>query len=90
MQCLLIFGKKATSNLSLLREGQKIILRNNFSYSKKHNDKVALLAKIYYLCTMITKEQVEKFLEDFSLKVKIFGIRFRDDRQKNQNESDGQ
>ncbi len=34
---------------------------------------------------MITKEQVEKFLEDFSLKVKIFGIRFRDDRQKNQN-----
>ena len=43
------------------------------------------MAKIYYLCTMITKEQVEKFLEDFSLKVKIFGIRFRDDRQKNQN-----
>lgn len=34
---------------------------------------------------MITKEQVEKFLEDFSLKVKIFGIRFRDDRQKNLN-----
>lgn len=34
---------------------------------------------------MITKEQVEKFLEDFSLKVKIFGIRFRDDRSKNQN-----
>lgn len=34
---------------------------------------------------MITKEQVEKFLEDFILKVKIFGIRFRDDRQKNQN-----
>lgn len=34
---------------------------------------------------MITKEQVEKFLENFSLKVKIFGIRFRDDRQKNQN-----
>ncbi len=31
---------------------------------------------------MITKEQVEKFLEDFSLKVKIFGIRFRDDRSK--------
>lgn len=34
---------------------------------------------------MITKEDVEKFLEDFSLKVKIFGLRFRDDRQKNQN-----
>ena len=34
---------------------------------------------------MIIKEQVEKFLEDFSLKVKIFGIRFRDDCQKNQN-----
>ena len=34
---------------------------------------------------MITKEQAEKFLEDFSLKVKIFGIRFRDDGQKNQN-----
>ena len=34
---------------------------------------------------MVTKEQVEKFLEDFSLKVRIFGIRFRDDRNKNQN-----
>lgn len=34
---------------------------------------------------MVTKEQVEKFLEDFCLKVQIFGIRFRDDRQKNQN-----
>jgi hypothetical protein len=33
---------------------------------------------------MITKEQVKKFLEDFSLKIKIFGIRFRDDRKKNQ------
>ena len=34
---------------------------------------------------MITKGDVEKFLEDFSLKVKIFGIRFRDDRGKNKN-----
>lgn len=34
---------------------------------------------------MITKEEVEKFLEEFSLKVRVFGIRFRDDRQKNQN-----
>ena len=33
---------------------------------------------------MITKEDVEKFLEDFSLKVEIFGIRFREDREKNQ------
>ena len=33
---------------------------------------------------MVTKEDVEKFLENFSLKVKIFGIRFRDDRGKNQ------
>lgn len=32
---------------------------------------------------MITKEEVEKFLENFYLKVKIFGIRFRDDRGKN-------
>ena len=31
---------------------------------------------------MITKEEVEKFLSDFSLKIKIFGIRFRDDRQR--------
>lgn len=38
-----------------------------------------------YFCPMITKEDVEKFLEDFSLKVKIFGIRFRDDRSKNHN-----
>ncbi len=50
----------------------------------KYNDKVVLFAKIDYICIMITKEQVEKFLEDFSLKVKIFGIRFRDERQKNQ------
>lgn len=34
---------------------------------------------------MIAKEQIEKFLEEFSLKVKIFGIRFRDDREKNRN-----
>lgn len=34
---------------------------------------------------MITKEDVEQFLENFYLKVKIFGIRFRDDRDKNRN-----
>lgn len=34
---------------------------------------------------MVTKEDVEKFLADFSIKVKIFGIRFRDDRSKNRN-----
>jgi len=34
---------------------------------------------------MITKEEVEKFLENFYVKVKIFGIRFRDDRSKNHN-----
>ncbi len=34
---------------------------------------------------MITKEDVEKFLENFYVKVKIFGIRFRDDRNKNRN-----
>lgn len=32
---------------------------------------------------MITKEDVEKFLENFYVKVRIFGIRFRDDRDKN-------
>ncbi|MDE6056990.1 MAG: hypothetical protein K2F93_03145, partial [Muribaculaceae bacterium] len=45
-----------------------LIFRNS-AYSNKHNGKVVFLIKIYYLCTMITKEQVEKFLEDFSLKV---------------------
>ncbi len=34
---------------------------------------------------MITKEDVEKFLNNFYVKVKIFGIRFRDDRDKNRN-----
>lgn len=34
---------------------------------------------------MITEEDVEKFLENFYVKVKIFGIRFRDDRDKNRN-----
>ncbi len=34
---------------------------------------------------MVTKEEVEKFLDNFYLKVKIFGIRFRDDREKNRN-----
>lgn len=33
----------------------------------------------------VTKEDVEKFLENFYVKVKIFGIRFRDDRGKNLN-----
>lgn len=51
----------------------------------KYNDKVVFSKEYCYLCNRITKEQVEKFLEDFSLKVKIFGIRFRDDRGKNQN-----
>lgn len=32
---------------------------------------------------MITKKDVEKFLENFYVKVKIFGIQFRDDRKKN-------
>ena len=32
---------------------------------------------------MITKEEVQKFLEQFNAKVKFFGIIFRDDRQKN-------
>lgn len=34
---------------------------------------------------MITKDDVERFLSDFSMKVKIFDIRFRDDRAKNPN-----
>lgn len=34
---------------------------------------------------MITKVDVEKFLTDFNMKVKIFDIRFRDDRAKNHN-----
>lgn len=34
---------------------------------------------------MVTKEDVETFLNNFYLKVKIFGIRFRDDREKNRN-----
>ena len=32
---------------------------------------------------MITKEEVQKFLEQFNAKVMVFGIIFRDDRQKN-------
>ena len=32
---------------------------------------------------MITKEEVQKFLEQFNTKVMVFGIIFRDDRQKN-------
>ncbi len=33
---------------------------------------------------MITKEEVEAFLESFHAKMKIFGIIYRDDRGKNQ------
>lgn len=32
---------------------------------------------------MVTKEQVEKFLEELHTKMQIFGILFRDDRDKN-------
>ena len=32
---------------------------------------------------MVTKEEVESFLSQFSQKVKVFGIVFRDDRGKN-------
>ncbi len=32
---------------------------------------------------MLTKEEVQRFLEQFNAKVKVFGIVFRDDRQKN-------
>lgn len=34
--------------------------------------------------TMITKEEVQKFLSQFHEKMKIFGIIYRDDRGKNQ------
>lgn len=34
---------------------------------------------------MVTKEQVEAFLEELHTKMKIFGILFRDDRDKNKN-----
>ena len=34
---------------------------------------------------MVTKEDVERFLSNFYVKVKVFGIRFRDDRDKNHN-----
>lgn len=33
---------------------------------------------------MVTKEQVESFLKELHTKMKIFGILFRDDREKNQ------
>lgn len=33
---------------------------------------------------MVTKEQVESFLNELHTKMKIFGIIFRDDRDKNQ------
>ena len=32
---------------------------------------------------MVTKEQVEKFLEELHTKMQIFGVLFRDDRDKN-------
>lgn len=32
---------------------------------------------------MITRDEVEKFLKDFHVKVDVFGIVFRDDRPKN-------
>lgn len=32
---------------------------------------------------MVTKEQVEQFLEELHAKMQIFGILFRDDRDKN-------
>lgn len=32
---------------------------------------------------MVTKEEVNAFLEQFNVKTQIFGIRFRDDRGKN-------
>lgn len=34
---------------------------------------------------MITKEEVDKFLQGFFIKVKVFDIRFLDHREKNQN-----
>ncbi len=51
---------------------------------RRRGVKMAIIGRDLLSLHYITKEQVEKFLEDFSLKVKIFGIRFRDDRQKNQ------
>ena len=43
---------------------------------------------MFYSCNFaiwLQKDDVEKFLENFYLKVKVFGIRFRDDRDKNRN-----
>lgn len=33
---------------------------------------------------MITREEVQKFLNEFNIKAQVFGIYFRNDRQKNQ------
>ena len=32
---------------------------------------------------MVTREEVKTFLEQFNIKAQVFGIRFRDDREKN-------
>ena len=61
---------------------------------RNFNDKVEFLVKILdkgililYLCTkfdiMATKEEVQKFLNQFHEKLKIYDIIFRDDRGKN-------
>ena len=39
--------------------------------------------EINHIIPMITKEQVESFLEELHTKMKIFGILFRDDRETN-------
>ena len=50
---------------------------------------LALLKRVYYLCTpnyevMIGKDEVQRFLDQFNSKMKVFGIIYRDDRGKNQ------
>lgn len=44
-----------------------------------------IVVVMMYICGMVTKEEVERFLDNFYVKVKVFGIRFRDDRKKNRN-----
>lgn len=60
----------------MLKNNDKIVI-----YSKK----LALLNFFVYFCTkrMATKEDVERFLSEFHIKLSVFGIIFRDDRGKN-------
>lgn len=67
---------------NLVKKTVKYILKYNFNVEDLHISNLFYIFATIKQNIMITKEEVQKFLEQFNIKAQIFGIQFRNDRQK--------